>query len=82
MDDPRARATRALHDTIAASDGLDPGEFVGAWIAVVHLANIDDPSRAAYYLVTGDPDGTAPHVIRGLLHEGLDSPLLDQEADD
>lgn len=75
----RANVTRALHDAIDAGEGFEDGEFVATWVAVVHLTSVTDPTTSAYYLMSPETDGSPPHVIRGLLQEGLASPLLDGE---
>lgn len=59
----------------------ETGDYIGSWSLVVNYGNLDNSNPAAAgYLVESMPLHSPPHAIKGLLREGIDWVLEQQDG--
>lgn len=65
-----------------ADKGLEEkGDYIGSWSVVVNYGNLNYKNPAAAgYLVESMPLNSPPHAIKGLLREGIDWVIEQQDG--
>ena len=66
-----SKVTEAVQEYTAYKEWIDPGEFMGDWVLVLHLANMDPEVDEAYVQISSTTNMPS-HVSVGLLQAGLD----------
>jgi hypothetical protein len=69
-DEARAAVERAISELAQARDYLRPGELVGDWVVVFHLAKAEPDDESSYGLETSSGHGAPTHIVLGLLEQG------------
>lgn len=65
-------AIRTYFETVWRKTGVsEPGEYIGDWIVVAEFGSLIERDSSGYVLEASMDGHAPPHVIRGLLGQGV-----------